>query len=123
VINRTRGEKNMRYCPECFAEFEDFEKYCPDCGTNLAYRSFSPNSDEAAARLVTVAAYEHETEAALSRSGLAAEGIWSYITDNTRDSSTPLPPGFSAFVLQVSVSNAPNAVRILQRLWSGSISR
>jgi hypothetical protein len=112
----------MRYCPQCFAEFEDFEKYCPDCGTGLIFHSFSLNEDDPAAKLVTIAAYEYESEAALSRSGLAAEGIWSYVTDNSQDSPAPHIPGFSNFVLQVSASNAPNAVRILQHLWSGSLS-
>jgi len=113
----------MRYCPQCFAEFEDFEKLCPDCGCGLAFRSFSSETDETAAKLVTVAVFEKEAEAALSRSSLAAEGIWSYVTDNTKDSPTPLAPGFSNFVLRVSASNAPDAIHILQRLWSEAISR
>jgi hypothetical protein len=113
----------MRYCPRCFEEFEDFEKLCPDCGCCLAYRSSSSSAADETVKMVTVAVFEREAEAALSRSGLAAEGIWSYVTDNTRGPSDALSPGFSKFVLQVSASHAPNATRILQRLWKETISR
>jgi hypothetical protein len=116
------GGTKMRYCPQCFAEYEDFEKLCPECGCGLPRREFMPDSENASAILVTVAAFEKEAEASLSRTGLAAEGIWSYITEQNQDTQKQPQPGFSNYVLQVSAANAPNAIRILQRLWSGALS-
>jgi hypothetical protein len=119
----TKGDRIMRYCPECHEEFPDSSKFCPECECGLAYRP-DPPEDGISQKVVTLATFEHPEEAALVKSRLESEGIWSSIVDNRADCALKFDKNvFFGIKLQVVESRAEEAVRVLLRASGNAASQ
>lgn len=102
----------MNYCPECGTGYDDGPKRCADCAVDLVELA----GDEAPpGKLLTVAAFDTPTRAAILASRLEAEGIECFIADaETIGMHALLAGAVGGVKVQVREADAPRAMDIVR---------